>query len=130
MWEEPEIPKSHYSSLPTIPPQTCACFSLLINVLVKTTEQESEEKKIIISQWFLEKEGSLQGMQKRSHNEESCISEVRRWIDNMKFDSKQPSWIKPYSEMKINKPLFCYVNKKRKSEEAGLMYKWIKRVLV
>lgn len=87
---EPEIPQSHFSSLPTIPPQTCTCFSLLISVLVMSTEQESE-KKIIISQCFLEKEGSLQGMQKRSHNEESCMSKAERSIDNMKFDLKQPN---------------------------------------
>lgn len=79
---------------------------------------------------FFGKEGSLQGMQKRSHNEESCMSEAERSIDNMKFDLKQPHWIKPYREMKINKTLFCCVNKKRKSEEADLMCRWIKTVLI
>lgn len=89
-----------------------------------------EEKKIIISQWFLQKEGSIQGMQKRPHNEDICISEVRRSIDNLRIDLKQPNWIKPYREMKINKTLFCYVNKKRTSEEAGLMCKCIQAVLI
>lgn len=43
----------------------------------------------MISQCFLEKEGSPQGMQKKSHNEESCISEVRVSVDNMKFYFKK-----------------------------------------
>lgn len=58
-------------------------FSLLINVLARRKEEKSEEKKIVISQCFLEKEGSLQGMQKRSQNEESSISEGRRSTDNI-----------------------------------------------